>query len=136
MSTTTQHTKTPSRWVAIGTATRQYSALRLEVLVGPAQGTYYVAADDISRMTEESVQVYKLRTVQGEQYPTVAGFTYPTTKGTMVTFQIDTPTARFMVPTLALLSHLARPAENKPTRITAPREEVEDAPSPLQAVTA
>jgi len=135
MQSTTTAKKNP-RWVTIGTATRQHSALQLEVLIGPAKGVYFVAAADVSRMTEESVQVYKLRTVQGERIPEVVGFTYSTTNGNMITVQLDAPAARFMIPALALLSHLARPAANKPTRITAPREEVEVGSSPLQAVPA
>lgn len=135
-ATTPPKTRTP-RWATIGTATRQYSALRLEVLVGPARGVYLVAAADVSRMTDETVQVYKLRTVQGDQIPEVVGFTYTSHSGHMAIVQLDAPAARFMIPVLALLSHLARPTANKPTRITAPAEEVEVGfTSPLQAVPA
>lgn len=130
-TTTAQKTRT-SRWCKVGIATKQYQALRLEVLVGPARGVYFIAADDVGRMAlEESVQVYELRTVQGEKVPTVAGFTYPSQNGYMVIVQIDAPVhARFMMPTLALLAHLAHPTANKPTTITAPREEVEPSSSP------
>jgi hypothetical protein len=137
MSSTTPAPKTGTpRWVTVGTATLQHSALRLEVLVGPGRGTYYIPADDVPRLTEESVQVYKLRTVRGEIVPTVAGFTYSSQTGAMVIVQLDEPMARVMLPAVALLSHLAHPAENKPTRIAAPREEVYPDLSPLQAVPA
>lgn len=135
-TTTAKKTRAP-RWCKVGIATKQYSALRLEVLVGPARGVYFIAADDVGRMAlEESVQVYELRTVQGEKVPTVAGFTYPSSTGAMVIVQVEAPLARFMIPTIALLAHLAHPTANKPTTITAPMEEVEPSSSPALEVLA
>lgn len=136
-TTTAKKTGTSAKWCKVGIATREYQALRLSALVGPAAGrVYYIAADDLARCVEESVQVYELRTIQGEQYPTVAGFTYVSTNGTMVIVQLDGPHARVMMPALQLLKHLKPSAANKPTTITAPREEVYSTPSNLMAVPA
>lgn len=135
-TTTATKTRTP-RWCKVGIATKQYSALRLEVLVGPARGVYFIAADDVARVTEETVAVFKFRTVQGEHLPEPCGFTYISQSGHMVIVQIDAPTsARVMLPTIALLSHLVHPTANKPTTITAPMEEVEPSPSPALEVLA
>ena len=137
MSSTTPTTRGRApRWVTVGTANREYQALRLEILVGPARGSYYVAADDVSHLAEESVQVFRIRTVRGEQIPAVAGFTYLSGSGWMVIVQLDDVHARVMLPVLQLLEHLAHSAANKPTTITAPLEEVYPAPSSLQAVQA
>lgn len=135
-TTTAKKTGTPA-WVKVGIATRQYQALRLEVLIGPARGVYYISAADVTRAADESVQVYRLRTVQGEQLPEPCGFTYTSQNGHMVIVQIEAPNlARVMLPALQLLSHLKPSAANKPTTITAPREEVYSTPSTIQAVPA
>lgn len=124
MQQMSQSTKPASRWVKIGTATRQYSALRLEILIGPARGAYYISAADLGRLPAGTVPVYKVRTVKGEQLPSVAGFAEPTRNGAMVTIRIAGLHTSAMMPTQQLAQHLENLAANLPTTITAPREDV------------
>ena len=115
--------KPASKWVKIGVASRQYSALRLEILIGPARGSYYISAADLAYLTTDTIKVYRVKTVHGEPVPVVAGFAAPSKNRTMVTVQIIGQHARAMMPAQQLAQHVASTA-NQPTTITAPSEEV------------
>ncbi len=120
---TTRRSRTP-RWVTIGLATREYSAIRLEVIAGLARGTYHISAEDVGPLLDdqEIVPLYQFRTRQGEEVPLEAGFCYHADSGRMVIVQFDSG-CRVMLPVAALRSHYDHPEANRPTRIAAPADE-------------
>jgi len=115
--------RTP-RWVTIGLATREYAAVRLEIIAGASRGTYHISAEDIGPLLEdrEIVPLYQFRTRQGEVVPLEAGFCYHADSGRMLIVRFDSG-FRAMIPVAALRSHYDRPDANRPTRIAAPVDE-------------
>jgi hypothetical protein len=117
--------RTP-RWTTIGLVTREYSALRLEIIAGPVRGTYHVSAEDVGPLLDdrEIVPLYQIRTRQGEDVPLEAGFCYHADTGRMVIARFDGG-FRAMIPAGALRKHYDSPEANRPTRIAAPTDAFE-----------
>ncbi len=128
-TTAPKHDRRP-RWVTIGIAVREHAAVRFDVITGPAAGTYYLSAEDVTEVLEGGIApVYQLKTRAGERVPVEAGFMYPATSGRMLIVQTDHP-FRFMIPALAFVEHYHNPAANRATKITAPAEDLERVPAP------
>ena len=108
------------RWVTIGLATREYSALRLEIIAGEARGTYHISAEDLGPLLDdhEIVPLYQLRIRQGEEIPLDVGFCYHARSGRMLIVRFEGG-LQVMIPVAALRSHYNRPEANRPTRIAA-----------------
>ena len=122
-TTAPKHDRRPA-WVTIGIAVREHQAVRFDVITGPATGTFYLSAEDVSAALEgEIVPVHQLRTRDGERVPVEAGFLRTSESGRMFIVQTDAP-ARFMVPVIPFMAHYAAPAANRATKITAPAEDL------------
>lgn len=128
-----QRSRSP-RWVTIGLATREYAALRLEIITGPERGRYHVSAEDVPALLDgaDPVPLYRLRTRKGRQVPVEAGFCYHAESGRMVICRFPSG-FRAMLPVAAVRAHHADPGANRPTRIAAPADLLEPAPADVAA---
>ena len=131
---TPEHRSRSPRWVTIGLATREYAALRLEIIAGPERGSYHVSAEDVPALLdgEDPVPLYRLRTRKGREVPVEAGFCYHAESGRMVICRFPSG-FRAMLPVAAVRAHYADPDANRPTRIAAPADELEPAPAEAAA---
>ncbi|MEN6342083.1 MAG: hypothetical protein ABFC89_05930 [Methanospirillum sp.] len=113
-------TTLPNGWQPVGVAVRERDAVRLEVLEGPARGSYYVGAEDVADALDgEIVPVYRLRTRGGEAVPIEAGHVRTSSTGRMLVVQLDEAHAIVQVPAIALRAHYEAGA-GRPTRIVIP----------------
>lgn len=131
---TFEHRSRSPRWVTIGLATREYAALRLEIITGPERGRYHVLAGDVPALLdgEDPVPLYRLRTRRGRQVPVEAAFCYHAGSGRVVVCRFPSG-FRAMLPVAALRAHHADPGANKPTRIAAPAGLLAPAPADVAA---
>jgi hypothetical protein len=131
---TPEHPSRSPRWVTIGLATREHAALRLEIIAGPERGSYHVSAEDVPALLDghDPVPLYRLRKRKGQEIPLEAGFCYHADSGRMVICRFASD-FRAMLPVAAVRAHYADPEANKPTRITAPADQLEPAPAEASA---
>lgn len=131
---TSKHRSRSPRWVTIGLATREYAALRLEIIAGPERGSYHVSAEDVPALLEgeDPVPLYRLRKRKGREVPVEAGFCYHAESGRMVICRFPSGFCA-MLPVAAVRAHYAHPTANKPTRIAAPADQLEPAPAEAAA---